>query len=173
MSECYIEVEDENAAVECDNCGWEGKWPQCEMIADIQERINAGCATPAGECPECGALAYLTKPPAYTAQFEANAFHAASKILRDLLAWENLMGGWDAKAWQDAKTFVRNHEAPATIAPSPAPADFSGDHAALLAIQELLDGVEWSADTLGEVAQIMIGAGYRIRDLNDVDRSAS
>lgn len=40
---------------------------------------------------------------------------------------------------------------------------------ALLAIQELLDGVEWTPDTLNEIAQIMIRAGYRIRDLNDVD----
>jgi hypothetical protein len=41
----------------------------------------------------------------------------------------------------------------------------------LLAIQELLDGVEWSADTLDAIAQLMTKGGYRIRDLNDVDLS--
>lgn len=40
---------------------------------------------------------------------------------------------------------------------------------ALLAIQELLDGVEWTPDTLDEIARIMREAGYRIRDLDDRD----
>jgi hypothetical protein len=40
---------------------------------------------------------------------------------------------------------------------------------ALLAIQELLDGVEWTPSTLDKIAQVMIQAGYRIRDLDDVD----
>jgi hypothetical protein len=43
------------------------------------------------------------------------------------------------------------------------------DHDALLAIQELMDGVEWSADTLDGIAKIMVSAGYRIRDLDYVD----
>jgi len=41
------------------------------------------------------------------------------------------------------------------------------DHDALLAIQEILDGVEWSADTLPRIAEILESAGYRVRDLND------
>jgi hypothetical protein len=40
---------------------------------------------------------------------------------------------------------------------------------ALLAIQELLDGTEWNADTLEAIAAIMVAASYRIRDLEDVD----
>lgn len=48
----------------------------------------------------------------------------------------------------------------------------SGDHDAMLAIQEQIDGVEWTPDTLDSIAAIMIGAGYRIRDLNDVDLPA-
>ncbi len=44
------------------------------------------------------------------------------------------------------------------------------DHQAMLAIQEQLDGVEWSSDTLDRIASILIGAGYRIRDTGDVDR---
>lgn len=42
---------------------------------------------------------------------------------------------------------------------------------ALLAIQELMDGVEWIPETLEEIAQIMVRAGYRIRDLDDIDRN--
>lgn len=44
------------------------------------------------------------------------------------------------------------------------------DHDAMLAIQELLDGTEWSADTLEAIADVMLKAGYRIRDLDEVDR---
>lgn len=43
------------------------------------------------------------------------------------------------------------------------------EHDALLAIQELMDGQEWSAATLDSIAQIMIRTGFRIRDLDDVD----
>ena len=38
------------------------------------------------------------------------------------------------------------------------------DHDAMLAIQELLDGVEWTPDTLEQIAEIMENAGYTIRD---------
>jgi hypothetical protein len=44
------------------------------------------------------------------------------------------------------------------------------DHDALLAIQELMDGTEWSADTLEAIARVMVSAGYRIRDLDEVER---
>ena len=40
---------------------------------------------------------------------------------------------------------------------------------ALLRIQELMDGVEWTPDTLDEIARVMRRADYRIRDLNDDD----
>src|SRR5439155_15080322 len=43
------------------------------------------------------------------------------------------------------------------------------DHEALLAIQELMDGVEWSPDTLDEIASVMRRAGYRIRDTDGID----
>lgn len=39
----------------------------------------------------------------------------------------------------------------------------------LLAIQELLDGVEWTPDTLDRIAMLLVNNGYRVRDLNDVD----
>lgn len=43
------------------------------------------------------------------------------------------------------------------------------DHAAMLAIQEVLDGTEWNSNTLEAIAKIMTDAGYRIRDLDEVD----
>lgn len=39
----------------------------------------------------------------------------------------------------------------------------------LLAIQEAMDGVEWTPDTLDTIAKIMREAGYLIRDTNDRD----
>jgi len=41
------------------------------------------------------------------------------------------------------------------------------DHDAMLAIQEQLDGTEWTPDTLEEIARIMIAAGYVIRGRRD------
>ena len=40
------------------------------------------------------------------------------------------------------------------------------DHELVLAIQELLDGVEWNADTLDEIAGLLQANGYKVRDLN-------
>jgi len=37
---------------------------------------------------------------------------------------------------------------------------------AMLAIQDLMDGIEWNADTLDAIAQIMVEAGYKIHDLD-------
>jgi|GEM_PF-6419796 len=47
------------------------------------------------------------------------------------------------------------------------------DHESLLAIQDLMDGVEWSSGTLGAIAQILVNAGYQIRDLNDTSLNQS
>lgn len=41
------------------------------------------------------------------------------------------------------------------------------DHDAMLAIQELMDGVEWTPDTLDAIAVILREAGYKVRDLDD------
>ncbi len=44
------------------------------------------------------------------------------------------------------------------------------DQHALLEIQNALDGVEWTPDTLERIARVMVAAGYRIRDLEENDR---
>ena len=46
------------------------------------------------------------------------------------------------------------------------------DHDLLLAIQELLDGVQWDGDTLCEVARLMEENGYHIGDSTIVDDDA-
>jgi len=58
MSECYIQCDD-HLPVKCDDCDWTGTAGQTDMVSDIQERLTPGGVVPAGQCPECGALAYL------------------------------------------------------------------------------------------------------------------
>jgi hypothetical protein len=43
------------------------------------------------------------------------------------------------------------------------------DHEAMLAIQRLMDGTEWSADTLEAIADILLAAGYTLRDYDPVE----
>lgn len=55
---------DEPAAIcECDNCLWTGHTDELRPIQDLAERVTPGGIVPAGECPECGALAYLSEGP--------------------------------------------------------------------------------------------------------------
>jgi hypothetical protein len=42
----------------------------------------------------------------------------------------------------------------------------------IAAIVDLLDGVEWRADTASDIAGLLTANGYRIRDLDDRDLSA-
>ena len=47
--------------VACSNCEWTGREEDCRDIVDIHQRVGAGETMPAGECPECGALAHLVQ----------------------------------------------------------------------------------------------------------------
>lgn len=51
------------ALCECDNCLWTGHTDELRPIQDLAERVTPGGIKPAGECPECGALAYLSQRP--------------------------------------------------------------------------------------------------------------
>ena len=44
---------------------------------------------------------------------------------------------------------------------------YGTDHQALLDIQELMDGVEWSPETLDAIAVVLTRAGYAIREVDD------
>jgi hypothetical protein len=45
--------------VRCDNCAWRGTLAEVRTVQDAGERLEVGGTVPAGECPQCGALAYL------------------------------------------------------------------------------------------------------------------
>ena len=45
--------------VRCDNCEWQGTLAEVRTVQDAGERLEVGGTVPAGECPKCGALAYL------------------------------------------------------------------------------------------------------------------
>jgi hypothetical protein len=47
--------------VACEDCDWQGEACELEGISDFSERVAPGEICPAGECPECGALAHVAK----------------------------------------------------------------------------------------------------------------
>lgn len=51
--------------VHCDNCEWIGTAGNLLDIDDLGQRLDAGGVVPAGQCPECNALAYLDAPPTW------------------------------------------------------------------------------------------------------------
>ena len=65
-----------------------------------------------------------------------------------------------------------NRQSPAATPGFSFPENLMNDHQAMLAIQQELDGVEWTPDTLERIAEILQQAGYRIRDLDDRDLTA-
>ena len=56
-------MDDPNRIASCDNCGWRGPCHNTKHIKDPSDRLYAGEECPAGECPECGTLAYLEPYP--------------------------------------------------------------------------------------------------------------
>jgi hypothetical protein len=44
------------------------------------------------------------------------------------------------------------------------PTDLNAFAAALLAIHELMDGKEWSADTLQSIAEVLEGVGLHVKE---------
>jgi hypothetical protein len=58
----FIDQLDDTTPVRCDNCSWTSTAAQLKEINDLSERLSPGGVVPAGECPECGALAYVALP---------------------------------------------------------------------------------------------------------------
>ena len=50
---------DEMSRVSCQCCDWTGRLDDLGEIKRLHERVAPGEVMPAGECPECGALAHL------------------------------------------------------------------------------------------------------------------
>ena len=55
-----IELKDWNC--ECANCGRRFREEDLAPMEDIFQRVSPGEIMPAGECPDCGALAHLLEP---------------------------------------------------------------------------------------------------------------
>ena len=51
--------DDDKRPVYCQNCNWRGDANETAPICSLDQRISPGEIVPAGECPECGALAQL------------------------------------------------------------------------------------------------------------------
>lgn len=64
MTDLYI-VDNALAGTEyrarCDNCSAVHSSRALAKIADAEQRLTPGGEVPAGECPDCGCLAYLVK----------------------------------------------------------------------------------------------------------------
>jgi predicted RNA-binding Zn-ribbon protein involved in translation (DUF1610 family) len=93
MSTVYLNAGSESCS--CDNCSWQGPATALDAINDIQERIDPGSEVPAGQCPDCGALAYLDSralelDAASRRTTAARAMLAALKAIRDDLNTFNL-----------------------------------------------------------------------------------
>jgi hypothetical protein len=50
---------DDDALAVCDNCLLRCAVSALDSIVDLGQRLDAGGEVPAGQCPACGALAYL------------------------------------------------------------------------------------------------------------------
>ena len=49
----------DDPSVACDNCEWVGRDSELSEIKSFSLRVEDGGEVPAGECPDCGSLAYL------------------------------------------------------------------------------------------------------------------
>ena len=45
----------------CDNCRLYSGEDELDPIQDLEQRLTPGGVVPAGQCPHCGALAYLVE----------------------------------------------------------------------------------------------------------------
>jgi predicted RNA-binding Zn-ribbon protein involved in translation (DUF1610 family) len=78
---------------QCDNCGWAGAQGDLDRISDYAERTAPGfMEMPAGQCPECGCLAYFEDEDTReqrrlkdaAADLLAAAKHAAQELVANL-----------------------------------------------------------------------------------------
>jgi hypothetical protein len=67
----------------CGNCGWIGALSETSETHDFWSRVNPGETMPAGDCPKCGALAFVDDED-FRLQGAARDLLAA---LRELVIW--------------------------------------------------------------------------------------
>ncbi len=90
----------------CDNC--DSRWPKDQLAPadDLEGRLDPGSEVPAGECPECGALAYLVVSPLKRLLAEAE------QLLGALAEWNQTTGGGEAPCWRQiarVRALLRRH----------------------------------------------------------------
>lgn len=59
---------DKKERAQCANCSKRYDVDDLEEYSDFWSRVEVGGEIPAGDCPECGAFAYLIRPPARRAR---------------------------------------------------------------------------------------------------------
>ena len=96
-------IEPEARPVACDDCDWTGTeadltWPP----PDLHLRLDPGGTVPAGECPECGVLAYLVpiiphRPPEAKEPISVYCDDCGgTNVMRDAWAvWSNADQEWE------------------------------------------------------------------------------
>jgi hypothetical protein len=90
--------------VTCANCEWMGTESRLREISDFWGRVDVGGEMPAGECPECQALAYLVyEDNPYAARKDQTVLRTVYGVLADLIEWDARMGGHEAKCWNQAR----------------------------------------------------------------------
>ena len=90
--------------VACANCEWSGRESQLREISDFWGRVDVGGEMPAGECPECQALAYLVdEDNPYAARKDQTVLYTVYGVMADLIEWDARMGGHEAKCWDQAR----------------------------------------------------------------------
>jgi hypothetical protein len=99
--------------VACANCEWTGTESRLREISDFWGRVDVGGEMPAGECPDCQALAYLieednpylnqAQQPRQTHASTLHALHTLYGLLADLVEWDARMGGHEAQCWNQAR----------------------------------------------------------------------
>jgi hypothetical protein len=121
-----------DADAKCDNCDWQGRADCTNEISDVQERLDPGGEVPCGECPECGALAYLKAPEEWTNRFKLEKLRMKAKVMRDALGTaESFMTGFEGSETDggfmneadliEVRAAIELHDMDAVIVPSDAP----------------------------------------------------
>ena len=94
-------VDSEDAAPDdvlcrCANCDWHGPESELKELQDVFERVSPGDVMPAGECPECGASAFVENEH----DRMVTLAHDMHTTIVGLLAWAAKLGGWEAPVWE-------------------------------------------------------------------------
>lgn len=95
--------------IRCDNCGQVWQEGNLAPIQAILSRVDPGGVMPSGQCPaaDCQALCYPASGYVYDLEQQLATAHrhlsALQEAIRRLLAWADMLGGWEAPCWASAR----------------------------------------------------------------------